>query len=177
MTTSDTQSVETSGPEETFAVAEDLGRQVAAGQVEGSPVLVVLLSGELGAGKTVFAKGLASGFGVADVDDVVSPTFTLVDEHPLEGGRIFSHVDLYRVEDPDECEGIGLREILSRDDGSICAVEWSEKVDGTAWDLTRHPWWFRVTIADLGEERRLITVEAGESLAFTDEGPDQESMR
>jgi tRNA threonylcarbamoyladenosine biosynthesis protein TsaE len=177
MTKSDTQSVETVGPAETFAVAEALGRQLAGSQGEGSPVLLVLLRGELGVGKTVFAKGLAAGLGVADVDDVASPTFTLVDEHPLSSGRTFHHVDLYRIEDPDECEGIGLREIFARDDGSICAVEWAENVDGTAWDLTRHSWWFRVTIVDLGEDRRRITVEAGESLAFTEQDPDQESMR
>ena len=82
MTTNDTQSVETCGPEETLAVAQDLARQIAAGQADESPVLVILLSGELGAGKTVFAKGLASGFGVQDVDDVVSPTFTLVNRYP-----------------------------------------------------------------------------------------------
>ena len=167
MTTSDAQTVETNGPEETFGVARDLGRQLAAGQADGSPVLVVLLSGELGAGKTLFAKGLADGLGVEDVDDVVSPTFTLVNEHPLPSGRTYHHVDLYRIETPDDCEGIGLREILSRDNGDVCAVEWAEKVDGSAWDLTRHPWWFRVSIQDLGEDRRLIIVEAGESLEFT----------
>ncbi len=177
MTTSDIQSVETTGPEETFGVAEDLGRQLAAGLVDASPVLVILLCGELGAGKTVFAKGLAAGFGVADVDDVVSPTFTLVNEHPLPEGRTFHHVDLYRIGHPDECEGIGLREILSRDDGAVCAVEWAEKVDGSAWDLTRHPWWFRVTIHDRGDDRRLIIVEAGESLEFTPDDPDQDSIR
>lgn len=167
MTTNDAQSVESCGPEETFAVAQDLARQIAAGQTDDSPVLVILLSGELGAGKTVFAKGLASGFGVEDVDDVVSPTFTLVNEHPLPSGRVFHHVDLYRIENPDDCEGIGLRETLSRDDGGVAAVEWAEKVDGSAWDLTRHPWWCRVTIEDLGEDRRRIMVEAGESLEFT----------
>lgn len=177
MTMSESQSVETAGPQETFAVAEDLGRQLAEGHGDGSPVLLVLLSGELGAGKTVFAKGLAAGLGVADVDDVVSPTFTLVDEHALPGGRTFFHVDLYRIEDPDECEGIGLGDILRREDGSVCAVEWAEKVDGTAWDLTRRSWWFRVTIADGGGDQRRITVEAGECLELTGEDTDQESMR
>ena len=122
MTTSDSQSVETSSPEETFGVAEDLARQLVEGQVEGVPVMVILLSGELGAGKTVFAKGLAAGLGVEDVDDVVSPTFTLVNEHPLPGGRAFHHVDLYRIEHPDECEGIGLREILYAGSGGVVAV-------------------------------------------------------
>jgi tRNA threonylcarbamoyladenosine biosynthesis protein TsaE len=167
MKTNDTQAVETHGAEETFAVAEDLGRQLAAGLVDDSPVLVILLSGELGAGKTVYAKGLASGLGVEDADDVVSPTFTLVNEHPLPGGRTFYHIDLYRIGHPDECEGLGLREVLSGNDGSVAAVEWAEKVDGSAWDFTRHPFWCRVSIEDRGADRRVITVEAGESLEFT----------
>ena len=162
--TSDSQVHKTSGSDETFALGQRLGQRISGSQRDDSTVFIILLSGELGMGKTVFAKGLASGLGVEDVGDVVSPTFTLVNEHPLPSDRTFHHVDLYRIEHPDECEGIGLRDILTLDNGSVCAVEWAEKVDGSAWDLTRHPSWCRVTIEDLGEESRRITLEAGEGL-------------
>lgn len=164
MTTSKSLVHETSGPDETFDLAERLGRRISDHQADDSPVFLILLCGELGAGKTVFAKGLAAGLGVEDVGDVVSPTFTLVNEHPLPSGRTFHHIDLYRIDHPDECEGIGLREVLYRDNGGVVAVEWAEKVDGSAWNLTRHPSWCRVIIEDLGEESRCITLEAGEGL-------------
>jgi len=168
--TSEPQVHETSGSDETFDLAERLGRRISGRQADDSPVFIILLCGELGAGKTVFAKGLASGLGVEDVDDVVSPTFTLINEHPLPSGRTFHHIDLYRIDHPDDCEGIGLREVLYLDNGGVAAVEWAEKVEGSAWDMTRHQSWCRVTIEDLGEDLRRITLEAGEDLL-------QESIR
>jgi len=161
MTTIEPRAQLTDGPDETFALGRWLGRMLAENRRGGDPVYLVLLCGELGAGKTLFAKGLAQGLGVEDIDDVVSPTFTLVNEYPLPDGRSFHHVDLYRIDDPDQCEGIGLREILTLDNGSVCAVEWAEKVAGTSWDLTNHPAWSRVTLEDLGDDRRRITVEPG----------------
>jgi tRNA threonylcarbamoyladenosine biosynthesis protein TsaE len=84
----------------------------------------VLLYGDLGAGKTVFAKGLADGFGVEDVDEVSSPTFTLINQY---GGRakIF-HIDLYRIE-TGALQGLGLDEIFDAPDAAVI-VEWAERL-------------------------------------------------
>ncbi|MBI2150202.1 MAG: tRNA (adenosine(37)-N6)-threonylcarbamoyltransferase complex ATPase subunit type 1 TsaE [Acidobacteria bacterium] len=84
----------------------------------------ILLYGDLGAGKTVFAKGLAAGFGVTDVDEVTSPTFTLINRYT---GRVrIYHIDLYRVE-TGALEGLGLEEIFD-EPGAAVIVEWAERL-------------------------------------------------
>jgi tRNA threonylcarbamoyladenosine biosynthesis protein TsaE len=119
------------------------------------PGSVVLLSGDLGAGKTAFVRGLAEGLGVHP-DQVTSPTFTLV--HEYRGGRLpFVHVDLYRLESADLDE-IGLDPDLA-ERGAV-AVEWAER-------LTHRPRGaIEIRIEDCGGDERLIT---GEALAQTDE--------
>jgi len=100
---------------DTFAFAEKLGAQAQAGQV-------YCLSGELGAGKTVFAKGFAKGLGVTN--EVTSPTFCIVNEY---AGRVpFYHFDVYRIENVDEMENIGYIEYFYG--RGICLVEWAELV-------------------------------------------------
>src|SRR5467141_1951740 len=84
----------------------------------------VLLYGELGAGKTVFAKGLADGFGVTDVDEVSSPTFTLVNQY--SGSVRIYHIDLYRIE-TGALDGLGLEEIFD-DPNAAVIVEWAERL-------------------------------------------------
>jgi len=84
----------------------------------------VLLYGDLGAGKTLFAKGLAEGFGVADVNEVSSPTFTLINEY---SGRVkIYHIDLYRIE-TGKLEGLGLEEIFDEPNAAVI-VEWAERL-------------------------------------------------
>jgi tRNA threonylcarbamoyladenosine biosynthesis protein TsaE len=101
---------------ETAAVGQELAASLTAGAV-------VLLFGDLGAGKTAFVRGLAEGLGVSR-DEVSSPTFTLVQEY--RGGRLtLFHVDLYRLNDPREIDDLGLDEIA--DDG-VLAIEWAEKL-------------------------------------------------
>ena len=106
---------------QTRALGRALGRRCRAGDV-------VAVLGPLGAGKTRFVQGLARGLGVERPRDVVSPTFTLIDEHP--GRLTLWHADLYRLEREEDLEQIGLSEIL-RGDG-VTAIEW----------LDRFPAWF-----------------------------------
>jgi tRNA threonylcarbamoyladenosine biosynthesis protein TsaE len=84
----------------------------------------VLLYGDLGAGKTIFAKGLADGFGVADIDEVSSPTFTLINEY--SGRSKIYHVDLYRIE-TGALDGLGLEEIFDDPDAAVI-IEWAERL-------------------------------------------------
>jgi tRNA threonylcarbamoyladenosine biosynthesis protein TsaE len=105
-----------SSEEQTGQIGRDLAATLSPGDV-------VLLHGDLGAGKTAFVKGLAAGLGIPP-DEVSSPTFTLIQEY--RGGRLrLVHVDLYRLNDPREVEDLGLDEIAA---GGVLAVEWAEKL-------------------------------------------------
>src|ERR1700758_2233550 len=89
----------------------------------------ILLYGDLGAGKTLFSKGLADGFGVANVDDVSSPTFTLINQY--SGRMKIYHIDLYRIE-IGALDGLGLEEIFD-DPNAAVIVEWAERL-GAAFE-------------------------------------------
>jgi tRNA threonylcarbamoyladenosine biosynthesis protein TsaE len=84
----------------------------------------VLLYGDLGAGKTIFAKGLADGFGIADVDEVSSPTFTLINQYA--GRAKIYHIDLYRIE-TGALDGLGLEEIFDEPKAAVI-IEWADRL-------------------------------------------------
>jgi tRNA threonylcarbamoyladenosine biosynthesis protein TsaE len=145
------------GADSVFSLSEEetleLGRNLARGLKGGE---LILLEGDLGMGKTVFARGLAVGLGIPE-DEVRSPSFTLVNEY--EGGRCpLFHVDLYRLDDGDDLEGLGLEELT--EGGGVVMVEWGEKLP---------PWYRRDAVAvrflDLGEGSRRIEIDRGDALA------------
>ena len=100
---------------------QQLGQRLAERLTPGT---VIAFTGDLGAGKTAFTRGLARGLGISD--RVTSPTFTIVNEY--EGGRLpLFHFDMYRLGSSDELYDIGWEDYLAR--GGVCAVEWSENID------------------------------------------------
>jgi len=113
------------------------------------PSAVVLLTGDLGAGKTAFVRGLAAGLGI-DPDEVSSPTFTLIQEYV--GARVLRHVDLYRLQGA-EIDDLGLDELTQ--DGSVVAIEWAERLRAAP------PGAIQVTIVDLGGDVRELRIEQG----------------
>jgi len=131
----------TRSSDETIARGREIGAALKA------PVLV-LLSGELGAGKTTLTKGIAMGLGEAAEDDVTSPTFTLVHKY---GPRLY-HVDLYRIEGQHDFETLGLEDVFSGD--AIVIVEWPERV-------ALHVEWpeLRIHLQHIDEDRRRICIE------------------
>ena len=127
----------TASPEETEAAAARLARHIGRGDL-------LLLSGELGAGKTTFVRGLARGMAVSD--DVMSPTFQLV---RIYAGPIpLAHVDLYRLVDAGDLADLGLDDLL---DGGAVVVEWGDRL--------RDDSGFRVAIEVLDERRRRLRIE------------------
>ena len=109
------RSFETASEEETI----ELGRRIARDLPRRA---VVLLIGNLGAGKTTLAKGIAAGLGAAEPEEVSSPTFTLI--HEYGEGRVY-HIDLYRLDTPAQVATLGLEEIFDRE--AIVLIEWGER--------------------------------------------------
>jgi len=106
---------ETHGEDETI----ELGRRIAATLPKRA---VVLLIGNLGAGKTTLAKGIINGLGAAQPEDVTSPTFTLI--HEYGEGRVY-HIDLYRLDRAEQVATLGLDEIFDRE--TVVLIEWGER--------------------------------------------------
>jgi tRNA threonylcarbamoyladenosine biosynthesis protein TsaE len=128
---------ETSAPEETEAAGEELGRRLRKGDL-------VLLKGELGAGKTTFVRGMARGAGSSAA--VASPTFQLVRIYP---GRLqLAHVDLYRIENSTELADVGIDELA---DAGAVVVEWGDRIEVPDAAL--------IEIEHLGGDRRRIRTE------------------
>src|ERR1700730_19289551 len=107
----------TNSPEETIALGRELASQLG-------PPKIVVLRGDLGAGKTTLVKGIAEGFRAASHDDVTSPTFTLIHEYRGQAATIY-HIDLYRIDTPRELETLGLDDLMT--DNSVLLIEWGEK--------------------------------------------------
>jgi tRNA threonylcarbamoyladenosine biosynthesis protein TsaE len=112
-----TREIITHSPEETITFGRALAELLA-------PPKLVLLRGDLGAGKTTLVKGIAAGFEAAEEEDVTSPTFTLVHEYRGPRASLY-HIDLYRVETLRELETLGLDDL--RSDVSVLLIEWGEK--------------------------------------------------
>jgi len=135
--------IKTHSSDETIA----RGREIGAGL---KPPVLVLLSGDLGAGKTTLTKGIAAGAGAAREDDVTSPTFTLV--HKYEGTTRVYHVDLYRVGDHRDLETLGLEDIFS--ENAIVIVEWPDRLQlRTNWPV------LRIGLEHVSEDVRRIVIE------------------
>src|SRR5437763_15424202 len=112
-----TREFTTKSPEETIA----LGREVASLL---TPSKLVVLRGDLGAGKTTLIKGIAEGFNAASQEDVTSPTFTLIHEYSGPSATLY-HIDLYRVDTQRELETLGLHDLIA--ENSVLLIEWGEK--------------------------------------------------
>ena len=139
----------TERPEETEALGEKLGRRLTGGEV-------LAYTGDLGAGKTAFTRGLARGLGITE--RVTSPTFTIVNEY--EGGRLpLFHFDLYRLGSAEELFDIGWEDYLARN--GVCAVEWSENAE----DALEEPILIDVSRGER-DSQRIINIQGG---LFSDE--------
>src|ERR1700685_3166705 len=112
-----TREIPTSSAEETMSIGRTLTELLSQHKL-------VLLRGDLGAGKTTLVKGIAAGFEAAEEEDVTSPTFTLVHEYSGPRANLY-HIDLYRIDTQRELETLGLDDL--RDGNSILLIEWGEK--------------------------------------------------
>jgi tRNA threonylcarbamoyladenosine biosynthesis protein TsaE len=144
--------VKSGSPDETFAIGEQLAAHLAAGDV-------VLLYGELGAGKTLLTKGILSGLDF-DVDEVTSPSFALVNLYKTAKFDVY-HIDLWRVEGGDAADAVGLDEIVESP-GAITIIEWADRLGERALSGRT----FRIHIKGEGDESRAIGIQV------SDAGPD-----
>ena len=132
-------------PADTFALGREIGAHLAGGEV-------LLLGGPLGAGKTVFVKGLASALG-ADTDEVTSPSFTLVNRYD-DGRLVLYHIDLYRLDEGARAaHAVDLDELVA-DEQAVIVIEWAERMG--RYPLPASTW--RISIDGDGEEPRRINV-------------------
>lgn len=130
--------------QETFDLGVRIGQQLAGGEI-------LLLSGSLGAGKTMLVKGIASALGV-DEDDVSSPSFTLV--NPYEGRLLLYHIDLYRLDaGSSAAHAVDLDDLLS-DEAAVIAIEWAERIQN--YPLPANAW--VISILGDGNSPRTISL-------------------
>lgn len=133
----------THSADETIAFGQELAAQLA-------PPKIVLLRGDLGAGKTTMVKGIAQAFEAAEQEDVTSPTFTLI--HEYRGPRVtVYHIDLYRIDTEKELATLAIDDLI--DDRSVVLIEWGEK-----FERFRRGRDVEITIARRGENEREISI-------------------
>lgn len=138
------EEVVTHSAEETTQWGRELAKRLQ------TPVLV-LLSGDLGSGKTTLTKGIVAGLGAATEDEVTSPTFTLVHVYGAPNATQVYHADLYRIESFHDFETLGLEEIFAKP--AVVILEWSERFP------LQSPWpQLRLRLEHLGGDARRITV-------------------
>ncbi|MFB2686566.1 tRNA (adenosine(37)-N6)-threonylcarbamoyltransferase complex ATPase subunit type 1 TsaE [Shewanella mangrovisoli] len=136
--------------DETIAVGQKLARHIQA-------PLTLYLTGDLGAGKTTLSRGLIQGLGHKGA--VKSPTYTLVEPYELDGVEVY-HFDLYRLNDPEELEFMGIRDYFT--DSSLCIVEWPDKGHGLLPDADIH---LHLNYANQGREIQIRALtESGKKL-------------
>ena len=138
-----TRDITTNSAEETIAFGRTLAELLA-------PPKLVLLRGDLGAGKTTLVKGIAAAFEAAAEEDVTSPTFTLVHEYRGPRANLY-HIDLYRVDTPRELETLGLDDLHS--ERSVLLIEWGEKFPRLQRERD-----MEISLETDGENRRRIRI-------------------
>lgn len=126
-------------------------KNIAAQLAKESKAHIFALTGELGAGKTVFVQGFAQGLGIKE--KIISPTFVLIRQHRIPNTtKILYHIDLYRLDEVKSLEELGLGEILS-DPNNIVLIEWAEKYSLLPSSTTK------INITKLEDSKRLITID------------------
>jgi tRNA threonylcarbamoyladenosine biosynthesis protein TsaE len=138
----------TFSPEETIALGRELAMML-------TPPKVVLLRGDLGAGKTTLVKGIAQAFDAASEDDVTSPTFTLIHEYRGPKATLY-HIDLYRVDTQRELETLGLDDLMG--EKNILLIEWGEKFARFVRERD-----VEIVLERVGDEQRKIAVESNDN--------------
>lgn len=129
--------------DETKKIAANLAKQITKG--------VVVLNGELGAGKTTFVQGFAKGLGIKE--KIISPTFVLIKQHNIPNiNRDFYHIDLYRLENPEEFILVGIKDLLDNTE-NLVLIEWGEKIKKYLPKNT-----ISISIEKLKENERRITI-------------------
>lgn len=132
----------THSSDETIARGREIGASL-------KPPMLILLSGELGAGKTTLTKGIVTGLGAAREEDVTSPTFTLV--HKYQGRARVYHVDLYRISGFHDLETLGLEDLFSED--AVVIVEWPDRLTlRTGWPI------LRIDLEHVSDDERRIRI-------------------
>src|SRR5690349_10277839 len=146
-----TREITTHSPEETIAFGRTLAELL-------SPPKIVLLRGDLGAGKTTLVKGIAEGFQAASEEDVTSPTFTLVHEYRGPRANLY-HIDLYRIDTPRQLETLGLDDLVAPN--SILLIEWGEKFPRFVHERD-----VEIALESLGENSRHIRITTDAHLSL-----------